>query len=83
MNYKDKVITLDSGNEYLVIEQINVNGKIYVYLVNNNNELDTMFCIIDEEGLIEKVDRDSLEFREKVYSLFVEKFKQYGDNDIS
>lgn len=83
MNYKDKVITLDSGKEYLVIEQINVNGKIYVYLVNNNNELDTMFCIIDEEGLIEKVDRDSLEFREKVYSLFVEKFKQYGDNDIS
>ena len=39
--------------------------------------------ILDEEGLIEKVDRDSLEFREKVYSLFVEKFKQYGDNDIS
>ena len=77
MNIEDKVLTINN-NEYIVIDTIDLDNKKYAYLVNTANELDSMFkeIIINEEEMrIESIDKDL--FTNKIYPLFIEKFKNY------
>ena len=79
MDLKNKVITLKNGKEYLVIEQVIFGGYTYAYLVNDADELDTMFCEIAEDGKINMDVKNTSYFKYKVFPLFVEKFKQYDE----
>ena len=77
MNIEDKILTINN-NEYIVIDTIDLDNKKYAYLVNTANELDSMFkeVIINEEEMhIESIDKDL--FTNKIYPLFIEKFKNY------
>lgn len=43
MDYNNKVITTVDGKKYLTIEQVIYKEKTYLYLVNEDNEKDSMF----------------------------------------
>lgn len=72
MDYTDKVITLNSDEKYIVIEQVNYEGNTYLYLVNRHNDMDTMFAQISD-GKILKIDSEL--FEKKILPLFMEKIQ--------
>jgi len=77
MNIEDKVLTIN-GNEYVVVESVELDNKKYVYLVNTNNEIDSMFreiIINNEEMNAVSINKDL--FTNEIYPLFIEKFKNY------
>ena len=59
MNWDNKVLTINNI-EYLVIESVTIDNNVYVYLVNNNDESDSMFReIVNDNGLeIRTIDPD-------------------------
>lgn len=67
-------VTLDDGNTYIIVEQINIDNIKYVYLTNENNEKD--FCIrksIIENGEEFLVGLDSVDEFQKVLLCFLKK----------
>lgn len=69
-----KKVILDSGVEYIIVDEIEIENKKYVYLANENDEKD--FCI--RKSIIENneeffVGLDSKEEFEKALIIFTKK----------
>lgn len=77
MNLNDKKIILDDDTEYIIIENVELESKNYAYLVNANNPIDAIYVeIVNENGFkIKNIDNNL--FKEKIFPLFVQKFKNY------
>ena len=73
MDYINKKITLDDNKKYLVIEQVTIDDKIYLYIVNEDDKNDTSFVEVDNDK-IKAIDPTL--FQEKVLPLFLEKLKK-------
>ena len=73
MDYINKKITLDDNKKYLVIEQVTIDDKIYLYIVNEDDKNDTSFVEVDNDE-IKAIDPTL--FQEKVLPLFLEKLKK-------
>lgn len=76
MDINNKVLTIDD-KKYLVIETVEFEDKQYVYLLNKNDALDSMFreFFFEENYGLKKIDPKL--FEEKIYPLFIEKFQNY------
>jgi hypothetical protein len=70
MDYNNKKISLDDGKTYIVIEQVNIDENVYLYIANSENEEDTSFIEIRGNEIL-SIDPDI--FNEKVFPLFKEK----------
>ena len=73
MDYINKKITLDDNKKYLVIEQVTIDDKIYLYIVNEDDKNDTSFVEVDNDE-IKAIDPTL--FQEKILPLFLEKLKK-------
>lgn len=73
MDYINKKITLENGKSYLVIEQVNYEGGIYLYIANPEDEEDTRFIEIKDSKIL-PIDSDL--FNKKIFPLFLEKIKK-------
>ena len=77
MNLDNKVFTIEN-KKYLVIETVVFDNKNYVFLVNRENELDSMFReILNEDGNMIVKNIDPAIFNNKIYPMFLEKFQEY------
>jgi hypothetical protein len=72
MDYTNKQYTLDDGNTYVVIEQVEFNNHSYLYIANTSDEEDTRFVEIKNNQFI-KI--DPIIFENDVWPLFLEKFR--------
>ena len=72
MDYSDKVITMSSGEKYIVIEQVDYEENTYLYLLNKEDDKDAMFVEI-KDGKILKIDPEL--FEKTILSLFLMKLK--------
>lgn len=70
MNYTNKKFTMEDGKIYIVIEQVDYEDNIYLYIVNREDENDSRFVQIKNDELS---DIDIELFKEKIFPLFVEK----------
>ncbi len=70
MNYTNKKFTMEDGKIYVVIEQVDYEDNIYLYIVNREDENDSRFVQIKNDELS---DIDIELFKEKIFPLFVEK----------
>ena len=73
MDYTNDKFTLDNGKTYLVIEQVDLDNKTYLYIANRDDEKETKFVEIKDDNLI---DIDPILFEDKILPLFVEKFNK-------
>ena len=48
MDYTDKTMTLDDGNKYLVIEQVDLDNHTYLYIVNSENEKEAKYIEVNK-----------------------------------
>lgn len=49
---KDNLLLLDNGKEYIVTDEIEYEGKIYLYMMENNpKEVITIFCESNGDNL--------------------------------
>lgn len=74
----NKTFVMEDGTQYEVIENVNYNGKVYLYLVNINDEMDSIFKQLkskDNELFLEDIDSNL--FKEHILELFLNKFKDY------
>ena len=71
MDYSDKVITFDNGNKYIVVEQVNYENGLYLYLLNKENNIDTMIVKADGDRIL-SINPELYE--SKILPLFLEKF---------
>ena len=78
MNLENKRFTLEDDSTYEVIEYVKHNSKLYVYLVNIDDEIDSEFkeLVLDNNGIYLN-DIDSNLFQNEIYNLFLKKFKSY------
>lgn len=74
MDYTDKIITLEDGKSYIVIEQLKIDDHIYLYMVDETNQDNSAFVEI-KDGSISKIDSEI--FDKKVFPMFLEKFREY------
>ena len=74
MDYSDKSITMKDGREYIVIEQVNLDGNTYLYIVNDKDDNDTRYVEMKDNNIL-KIDPKL--FEEKVFPLFMEKMSNY------
>lgn len=51
MEIKD-VLTLSDGNEYVIASKANYEYKIYLYLVDLNNNKNIKFCYLDNDEVV-------------------------------
>ena len=72
MNYRDKVITLNNGNKYIVVEQVDYENGIYLYLSNRDDKLDNIVVKVNGDSILQ-IDPELYET--KILPLFLEKFK--------
>ena len=73
MDYTNKKFTLEGGKTYLVVEQVNYEDGIYLYIMNKEDENDTRFVEVKDERLIPI--NPSL-FETTLFPLFMEKFNK-------
>ena len=73
MDYTNKKITFDDGKSYVVIEQVNLDESIYLYIANIDDEDDTSFIEIKGNDIL-RIDPEL--FNDKVFPLFKEKLKK-------
>ena len=71
MDYTNKEFTLDDGNTYVVIEQVDVYGHTYLYIAKSANEEDTKYVEIKDNEI---VDINPVIFDNDVLPLFLDKF---------
>lgn len=72
MDYKESKFTLEDGITYLVVEQVNYENGIYLYIANADNESDTKFVEIKDDRLIPI---DPVLFDKVLFPLFMDKFR--------
>ncbi len=70
MNYNDKSLTIN-GKNYIVIEQVDYDNHTYLFLLNDNDELDSMFCEVNGKDVL--LIEPEL-FKNKIFPLFIKKF---------
>ena len=70
-------LTLNDGNQYVVISKINCGDKNYYYLLDKNNNINLKFCFEDNEELVEINDEKLIS---KLLPLFVETVQKEIDN---
>lgn len=51
MIVKNDIITLEDGDEYIVLKITTINNKQYAYIVNIKNKKDDGFVIIEDKNL--------------------------------
>lgn len=51
MNVKD-ILTLSDGNEYVIASKVNYDYKIYLYLVDINNNKNIKICYLDNDEVV-------------------------------
>ena len=74
MKLEGKLITLDDNKKYAVIEVITYNNRLFAYLVNINDELDSIFkeiIIKDNDLYVDDIDKKI--FKDKLLNLFINK----------
>ena len=72
MDFSDKCISFN-GNDYIVVEQLDYDNLTYVYLMNDVLATDTMFVEIKDDKVLLI---DPKIFEEKIFPMFIEKFKK-------
>jgi len=77
MDLSDKIITLENNKKYIVIEIVEYNGDKYIYLVNEKEEIDSIFRKLTYNGILQLEEIEQNLFIEKIYPLFLEKFNSY------
>jgi len=56
---KDKLLLLDDGKQYLVVDEISYQEKQYLYLIENvENTANVMFCEYNKDELTLVEDKD-------------------------
>ncbi len=70
MLYKGDLITLSNKKEYIVIDQIKMDGKDYVYLITKDGVSGIAICLVENDILIKVSDAELLQkliikFKEK------------------
>ena len=70
MNYNDKSLTIN-GKNYIVIEQVDYDNHTYLFLLNDNDELDSMFCEVNGKDVL-MIEPEL--FKNKIFPLFIKKF---------
>lgn len=73
MDYTNKKITLEDGTTYIVIDQLEVSNKVYLYLVNSLDEDETRFVEIRDGNILE-IDPEL--FSKEILPLFLEKINE-------
>lgn len=73
MDLENKVIVTDEGTRYLIIETVEYENRKFAYLVNDKNELETMFVEIADNGNSVKTIVPEF-FEGIIFPLFQEKF---------
>ena len=80
MDIKD-VLTLSDGNEYVIASKVNYDYKIYLYLVDINNNKNVKFCYLDnDEVVIVKKENLSSSLVLKLLNQMIKVFKEEKDN---
>ena len=81
MNVKD-VLTLSDGNEYVIASKVNYDYKIYLYLVDINDNKNIKFCYLDNDGVVVvKKENLSQTLLLKLISKMVKVVKEEVDNN--
>ena len=76
MDLSNKVLTIE-GKEYLVISNIEHNGKEYVYLSNKDDDSDTKYReVVKEDGEMFLQEIDNELFKNKIFELFAKDFQE-------
>ena len=70
MDFSDKCLTIN-GKNYIVIEQVDYDNHTYLFLLNDNDELDSMFCEVNGKDVL--LIEPEL-FKNKIFPLFIKKF---------
>ena len=70
MDYIDNVITINDDKEYIVVKQVKLEDKIYLYIVNNKDDKDSRFVEVDNKEIR---NIDPTLFQEKLLPLFLDK----------
>lgn len=69
---KGDLLTLSNGREYIVISQIQIKGKNYVYLVTKDGVSGVAVCLLENDTLTMVNDGELLQS-------LLEKFKEQGE----
>ncbi len=65
-----EILTLDDNKKYSIVYSTEYNNKNYVYLIDQDDYTNTMFCEFDnDKGLEEVTDSDIVEELLKLYTL--------------
>lgn len=70
MDFSDKCLTIN-GKNYIVIEQVDYDNHTYLFLLNDNDELDSMFCEVNGKDVL-MIEPEL--FKNKIFPLFIKKF---------
>lgn len=65
-----EILTLNDNKKYTVVSSINYNNKNYVYLIDQDDYTNTMFCEFDNNNGLEEVSDSSL--IEELMKLFIQ-----------
>jgi len=65
-----EILTLNDNKKYSVVSSINYNNKNYVYLIEQDDYTNTMFCEFDNNNGLEEIS-DPL-FIEELMKLFIQ-----------
>ncbi len=68
---QSEILTLDDNKEYVVTFTVMLNNKNYVFLVEQDNYENNMFCEYNDSGLTEVLDIDVIEELLKLYAEYV------------
>lgn len=55
-----EILTLNDNKKYTVVSSINYNNKNYVYLIDQDDYTNTMFCEFDNNNGLEEVSDPTL-----------------------
>ena len=64
-----KILTLSDNKEYVVLKDITVNGKEYMYLGDIENPNIIKYCIREKDELIEIIDKEIINKMIELYGL--------------
>ena len=71
----NKNVVIINDKRYLIVEKVAYKGKNFAYLINSNDEKDTMFVEL-EDNVVREIPNDI--FATDIFPLFVEKFSEGG-----
>ena len=63
------VLNLDDGKDYAVVTNINFQNKIYIYLIDINDNTNMMFCELENDELVAVKDIELIKQLSLLYNL--------------